>query len=193
MKLIVGLGNPDKEYLNTFHNLGFMAVDVVANRLGVEFSKTKCRAMLAETKVGGEKIIIAKPLTYMNLSGESVRELISFYKIDLKDLLVIYDDFDLDKGVLRLRENGSAGTHNGMRNIIKELGSEKFARVRIGFKPQGECKIPLLNLVLSGIKEQDKPLFDKAVALAGDAAVEFAKGVTFQNVMQKYNGKTKEQ
>lgn len=191
MKLIVGLGNPDKEYLNTFHNLGFMAVDKTAKELGIEFTKTKCRASLAETKIGGEKIILAKPLTYMNLSGESVRELMSFYKIDVKDLLVIYDDFDLPKGVLRLRENGSAGTHNGMKNIVKEIGTQSFSRIRIGFKGDADSKIPLLNLVLSGIKEEDKPLFEKAVENAGKAAVEFAKGQPFQNIMQKYNGKDK--
>ena len=189
MKLIVGLGNPDKEYLNTFHNLGFMAVDHTAKELGIEFCKQKCRAMLAETKIGNEKIILAKPLTYMNLSGESIREIMNFYKIEVKDLLVIYDDFDLEKGVLRLRENGSSGTHNGMRNIVKELGTQNFARIRIGFKPEGENKIPLLNLVLSGISKEDAPLFENATTLAGKAATEFAKGVTFQNVMQKYNGK----
>lgn len=188
MKLIVGLGNPDKEYLNTFHNLGFMAVDACADVLGVDFNKTKCRALIAEGKIGTEKIIIAKPLTYMNLSGESVRELMSFFKIEAKDLLVIYDDFDLARGVLRLRENGSAGTHNGMRNILKEIGTQNFARIRVGFKPEGECKIPLLNLVLSGIKKEDQPIFEKAVTLAGQAAAEYAKGVPFQTIMQKYNG-----
>ena len=188
MKLIVGLGNPDKEYLNTFHNLGFMAVDCAAKELGVDWSKQKCRAMIAETKIGTEKIILAKPLTYMNLSGESVRELMNFYKISIADLVVVYDDFDLDKGVLRLRESGSAGTHNGMRNIIKEIGNTSFKRIRIGFKPQGECKIPLLNLVLSGISKEDKPIFEKATEQAGKALVDFAKGETFQNIMQKYNG-----
>lgn len=190
MKLIVGLGNPDKEYLNTFHNLGFMAVDKTAQELDIDFSKTKCRALIAETKIGKEKIILAKPLTYMNLSGESVRELMSYYKIQPSELLVIYDDYDLNKGILRLRENGSAGTHNGMRNIIKEIATENFARVRIGFHPEGENKIPLLNLVLSGIKQEDKPLFEEAVSLAGKAAAEFAKGTAFQVIMQKYNGKT---
>lgn len=189
MKLIVGLGNPDDKYKNTFHNLGFMSVDKVAQKLGVEFSKTKCRANLAELKVGAEKVIIAKPLTYMNLSGESVRELVSFYKIDLKDLLVIYDDYDLYKGAIRIREAGSAGTHNGMRNILQELGSGNFPRVRIGFKPKEEMQIPLINYVLSGISTQDKPIFDKATDVASSAAVDFAKGVAIQTVMQNYNGK----
>lgn len=190
MKLIVGLGNPDKEYLNTFHNLGFMSADKVAEKLGASFIKEKCRASVAEARIGGEKILIAKPLTYMNLSGESVRELVSFYKIDLKDVIIVYDDYDLVKGNLRIRESGSAGTHNGMRNIVKELGSENFARIRIGFRPEGEeLKIPIINLVLSGIKQADKPLFDKAINAAAEAALAFASGSSVQEIMQKYNGK----
>lgn len=189
MKLIVGLGNPDKEYLNTFHNLGFMSVDKAADKLNVEFSKQKCRALIAETKIGMEKVILAKPLTYMNLSGESVRELISFYKIDISDLLVIYDDYDLKKGVIRIRKEGSAGTHNGMRNIVKELSSEKFKRVRIGFMQDGEVKIPLINYVLSGIKKEEVELFERATDIAGDIAKSFAQGEDFDKIMQKYSGK----
>ncbi len=189
MKLIIGLGNPDKEYLNTFHNLGFMSVDKTAKLLGVEFSKEKCRALLAETRVGGEKVILAKPLTYMNLSGESVRELVSFYKIDLSDILVIYDDYDLKKGTIRIRKEGSAGTHNGMKNIVKELSSEKFKRVRIGFMQDGEVKIPLINYVLSGIRKEEEGLFAKATETAGEIAKAFALGEDFDKIMQKYNGK----
>ncbi len=188
MKLIVGLGNPDDKYQNTFHNLGFMAVDAMAETLGVNFNKTKCRALVAETKIASEKVILAKPQTYMNLSGESLRELVSFYKIDLKDVLVIYDDFDLNKGFIRIRENGSAGTHNGMRSIVENIGSD-FPRIRIGFKPEGQLQIPLINLVLSGIKKEDQELFSKAVRVASNAGVDFAKCVSIQNIMQKYNGK----
>ncbi len=190
MKLIVGLGNPDLKYKNTFHNLGFMAIDKVAELSGVQFNKEKCRAMVAEFKVGGEKIILAKPLTYMNLSGESVRELLSFYKIDLSNLLVIYDDYDLPKGEIRIRENGSAGTHNGMKNIVQLIGNTNFPRIRIGFKQDGEFKIPLIDYVLSGIKDNDKPLFSKAIDTAGNAGYQFAIGTKLQDVMQKYNGKT---
>ena len=189
MKLIVGLGNPDAQYKNTFHNLGFMSVDKVANKLGVSFLKQKCRADIAELKLGAKKIILAKPLTYMNLSGESVKELVNFYKIPLADVLVIYDDFDLSSGAVRIREKGSAGTHNGMRNIISELGSGDFPRVRVGFKPDGEFNIPLINFVLSGIKEADKPLFEKATDTAAEVAVAFAKGENIQKIMAKYNGK----
>ena len=189
MKLIVGLGNPDDKYKNTFHNLGFMCADVAAEKLGLDFNKQKCRAVVAEGKIGNEKVIIAKPQTYMNLSGESVRELVNFFKIDLSDVLVIYDDFDLNSGFIRIREHGSAGTHNGMRSIIQEIGSTAFPRIRVGFKPEGGTVIPLLNLVLSGISEKDKPIFDKAILAAASAAVDFANGKGLQQIMQKYNGK----
>lgn len=190
MKLIVGLGNPDREYLNTFHNLGFMVVDKFAEKFNVEFAKKKCKAIIAETRINGEKIILAKPQTYMNLSGESVRELVDFYKIPLSDIFVIYDDFDLNKGMLRIREKGSAGTHNGMRNIVKELSSENFARLRIGFKPEGEFIIPLIDYVLSGIRGEDKDVFDKAITLACQAAEQFAKGQTISKIMGEFNKKT---
>ena len=189
MKLIVGLGNPEKKYEKTFHNLGFRCVDCAAEKLGTEFSGSKCRALVAEFRSGKEKVILAKPQTYMNLSGESVRELVAFYKIDLKDLIVVYDDFDLDKGVIRIREGGSAGTHNGMRNIISLLGATEFPRIRVGFKPEGEIRVPLINLVLSGIDEADRLVFDKAIERAGNACVEFAEGKSMQEIMQKYNGK----
>lgn len=189
MKLIVGLGNPDDKYKNTFHNLGFMCIDKLAEKLNVNFDKTKCRALVAELKVGNEKVILAKPQTYMNLSGESVYELISFFKIDLKDLIVVYDDYDIYQGECRVRESGSAGTHNGMRNIVEKLGSTAFARVRIGFKPKTELQIPLINYVLSGISKEDKPLFDKVIELGADALYHFIMGKGIQYVMQNYNKK----
>jgi PTH1 family peptidyl-tRNA hydrolase len=189
MKVIIGLGNPDLKYQNTFHNLGFMSLDKTASLLGASFSKEKFRSLIAETVVNGEKVLLVKPLTYMNLSGEAVREIVTFYKLDLSDIIVIYDDFDLKAGELRIRENGSAGTHNGMRNIIALLGSEKFARIRVGFKPAGEIKIPLIDLVLSGIKAEDKPLFEETLSLAGNAGADFAKGVSVQEIMRKYNRK----
>ena len=189
MKLIVGLGNPDDKYKNTFHNLGFMCVDKTAEMLKVSFDKTKCRALIAETRVGGEKVILAKPQTYMNLSGESVLELVSFFKIDLKDVIVVYDDYDLYQGECRIRESGSAGTHNGMRNIVERLGKTNFPRVRIGFKPKTDLNIPLINYVLSGISSEDKPTFDKVLELGAKALYDFANGKGVQYIMQNYNKK----
>lgn len=189
MKLIVGLGNPDDKYKNTFHNLGFMCVDKLAEKLNVNFDKTKCRALVAETFVNGEKVIIAKPQTYMNLSGESVSELVSFFKIDLKDLIVVYDDFDLYQGECRIRESGSSGTHNGMRNIVERLGKTNFPRIRIGFKPKSEFNIPLINYVLSGISSQDKPVYDEVLEHGAKALFDFVNGKGTQYIMQHYNKK----
>ena len=186
MKIIVGLGNPDDKYKNTYHNLGFISVEKAAKKAGVDFTKTKCRAMIAETKIGNEKVIFAKPQTYMNLSGESVIELLSFYKADVKDLIVIYDDFDLFEGELRIRESGSAGTHNGMRNIIALTKQTAFPRIRVGFKPKEELKAPLIDYVLSKIK--DVELFAAVTDKAGDCAYDFACGKGVQYIMQKYNG-----
>lgn len=186
MKILVGLGNPGKEYENTFHNLGFTAADKVAAKLGAEFNKSKFRALVAETKVGGEKVVILKPQTYMNLSGESVAEAVNFFKADLKDLMVCYDDFDLKAGSLRIRESGSAGTHNGMKSVIAALGSEDFARVRVGFN-RGDKNVPLVNLVLSGIRGENKDVLDKSTSLAAEALKGFASGESVQTLMQKYN------
>lgn len=190
MKLIVGLGNPEKKYENTFHNLGFSAVDKAAEKLGVSFSKEKCKAFIAEYKTGKDKVILAKPLTYMNLSGQSVFELLSYFKMTPADLLVIYDDYDIEKGEIRIRKEGSAGTHNGMKSVIKEICTTEFLRVRIGFHPSGEFKIPLIDYVLSGIKEEDAALFNKATDKAADAAAAFADGKDAEFLMRTFNGKT---
>jgi len=189
MKILVGLGNPDARYENTYHNLGFMAIDKCAEILGATFNKQKFRALIAEINLNGEKVILVKPQTYMNLSGECVREITSFYKIDLSNLIVVYDDFDLELGALRIRENGSAGTHNGMRNIVAQLSSCEFPRIRVGFKPK-TCNMPLIDLVLSGIKSEDRPIIDGALDSASKALVLFAKGEAIGNVMQRYNKKS---
>jgi len=189
MKLIVGLGNPDDKYKNTFHNLGFMCVDKLCAKLGISFNKTQCKALIAETRCGGEKVIIAKPQTYMNLSGDSVSELVRFYKIDLKDLIVAYDDYDISVGSVRIREDGSAGTHNGMRDVILKLGSSNFPRIRIGFKPLEQTQIPLINYVLSGISEKDKHIFEEVLNHSANALYEFANSKDIQQIMQSYNKK----
>ena len=139
MFLIVGLGNPEKKYETTFHNMGFLAVGDAAEKLGVKFKKKECEASVAEAFVGGEKVILARPVTYMNASGRAVKQLMAKYKVRLPNLLVIYDDFDLPKGKLRIRATGSAGTHNGMRSIIGGDRAADFARIRIGIqRPRGQ-------------------------------------------------------
>ena len=190
MKLIVGLGNPEKKYENTFHNLGFTVVKKAADKVGAEFKKEKCKAVIAEYKTGKDKVIFAKPMTYMNLSGQSVFELLSYYKMTPEDLLVIYDDYDIEKGEIRIRLEGSAGSHNGMKSVINEIKTTEFLRLRIGFHPSGEFKIPLIDYVLSGIKEEDAPLFNKATDVAATAAVSFADGRDGEFLMRNFNGKT---
>ncbi len=186
MKLIVGLGNPEKQYEKTFHNVGFICAGDVAEIFGVKFKKKECEASVAETFVNGEKIIIARPLTYMNNSGRAVKQLMTKYKIPEENLLVIYDDYDLPKGKIRIRAAGSAGTHNGMRSIIGETGLKNFPRIRIGIRDE-EVNIPIINYVLSQIRKDDYELFSSACKKAGEAAVEFARGTTIDNVMCKFN------
>ncbi len=188
MKLIVGLGNPEKKYQNTWHNVGFDCANLLAQKLGVTcFDKDECKAVTAHTRLGGEKVIIAKPLTYMNLSGESVQMLVHKYKLETKDIIVVYDDVDIPLGAVRIREKGSAGTHNGMRNILQCLGTEDFARVRIGTKK--ETPMALIDFVLSQITEEDHKVLDEALKTGANALYDFANGETIATVMQHHNTK----
>ena len=186
MYLIVGLGNPDKKYEKTFHNMGYIAVGDAAEALGAKFKKKECEATVAEAFVGGEKIILARPLTYMNNSGRAVKQLMNKYKITEDKLLVIYDDYDLPKGKVRIRASGSAGTHNGMRSIIGEIGTTEFPRIRVGIRDE-EVQIPIINYVLSEVRKEDYALFAEACTKAGEAAAEFASGLDIEKVMGKYN------
>ncbi len=187
MFLIVGLGNPDKKYEKTFHNLGFLAAWDCAEALGVKFKKKECEASVAEAFVGGEKVIIARPMTYMNASGRAVRQLVAKHKITPEQLVVIYDDYDLPKGHVRIRASGSAGTHNGMRSVIAELGFSQFARIRIGIRDP-EREMPIIDYVLSEIRKEDYVLFAEACHRAAEAALALAHGEACELVMTKYNG-----
>jgi len=187
MFIIVGLGNPEQKYLKTFHNMGWMAVGDAADILGVKFKKKECEAQVAEAYVGGEKIILARPLTYMNNSGRAVKQLMSKYKAGASQLVVIYDDYDLPKGKIRIRAEGSAGTHNGMRSVISETGVQSFARIRIGIR-DSENNSPLIDYVLSEVKPADYELFISSCNRAAHAAVDLACGKGIEKVMTDYNG-----
>ena len=187
MYLVVGLGNPDKKYEKTFHNMGYIAVGDVADMLGAKFKKIECEASVAECFVGGEKVIIARPLTYMNNSGRAVKQLMAKYKTPVENLLVIYDDYDIPKGKIRIRSSGSAGTHNGMRSVIGETGVKDFARIRVGIRDE-ETNVPIIDYVLSEIKKQDYPLFADACKKAGEATIAFVKGMKIDVVMNRFNG-----
>ena len=187
MYIIVGLGNPEEKYLKTFHNMGYIAVGEVAAKLGVKFKKKECEAFTAEANVGGDKIILARPVTYMNASGRAVKQLLAKYKTDESRLVILYDDYDIPKGSIRIRPSGIAGTHNGMRSVIAETGTQNFTRIRIGIR-DSEVNIPIINYVLSEVKREDYDLFISACGRAADAAIAVAKGEAVEKVMTDYNG-----
>ena len=185
MYLIVGLGNPEKKYFNTFHNVGFMCVDRLAEKLGAEFNKVECKSVTAHTRVNGQKVIIAKPVTYMNLSGQAVMELTNKYKIEKGNLIVVYDDVDIPLGNVRIRKEGSAGTHNGMRNIVQLLGTTDFPRIRVGIGK--DTPMSLMDYVLSQIQDADRDLLNPALDHAAQALGEYIHGDPFEQVMQRHN------
>ena len=170
MYIVVGLGNPDLKYAHTRHNAGFLAVDALADKLGVSVAKRAHKSLVGEGYVGGKKVVLAKPQTYMNNSGEAVVELLNWYKIDpAEELIVIYDDVDLDVGELRLRARGSAGTHNGMRSIIRLTGTDDFPRVRVGIgKPLPGWD--LAAYVLGVFPEEGRDVIRDSLKKAADAA-----------------------
>lgn len=186
MYIIVGLGNPGKKYENTRHNAGFDAIDKFADENGIKIDKLKHKALIGEGRIGSEKVILVKPQTYMNLSGESVLSISQFYKVESENIVVLYDDIDLDIGKLRIRKKGSAGSHNGMKSIIKCLGTEDFPRVRIGVSrpPEGW---DLADYVLSRVsKEQEKGMLEGI-----DKAAKTVKEIVNSGLdlaMNKYNG-----
>jgi PTH1 family peptidyl-tRNA hydrolase len=183
MYLVVGLGNPGREYAGTRHNVGFEAIDYLAQKLGFEVSKIKFKGIIGEKNINGEKTIFLKPSTYMNLSGESVREAAAFYKIPIENIIVIYDDVALEVGRLRIREKGSDGGHNGMKSIIGQFASDHFPRVRIGI---GGARGSMVSHVLGGFRQEEKDEILKAIMAAGDAAVEIVTN-GIQSSMNKYN------
>ena len=169
MYVIAGLGNPKKEYENTRHNVGFDAVDLLADRHGIRVNEARHRGLVGKGIIAGQKVILLKPLTYMNLSGESIRDVVQYYKLDPSaQLVVLCDDINLDPGVLRIRKKGSAGGHNGLKNIIAQLGRDDFCRVRIGVgsKPKG---YDLADYVLGHFGRAEKQVMQEAVGRACDA------------------------
>ena len=190
MLLIVGLGNPGMKYKNTYHNVGFNLVDALAKTLKVKFDKTECEAKTAHAKIGSEEVVIAKPQTYMNLSGVAVKKLVKHYGVDEKsELIVCYDDVDLPVGTMRMRESGSAGTHNGMRSIVDELGTQDFKRIRIGTQTEAvkNKEVELIEFVLSKIDFDTKTVIDKVVAGAHDLIVEYLKSGDLFHLEEKIN------
>lgn len=177
MKLIVGLGNPGKEYENTRHNVGFMVMDRLSDMMNVSIDHEKWKGHYVKFKYHGEDVILLKPMTYMNNSGESVIQVMNYFKIDVADLLVIYDDMDMPTGKLRLRESGSAGGHNGVKSIIAHVGTQAFKRIRVGIDKHP--RIQVIDYVLGHFQKDEQPLIDEGVENAVKAVEMFLdKGFT---------------
>ena len=184
MYMIAGLGNPGKKYENTRHNIGFIALDLLEERNDIQINKLKHKALVGEGRISGQKVLLIKPQTYMNLSGQSLREVMDYYKEEIEHLIVIYDDIDIPEGMIRIRKKGSAGTHNGMRSIVYDLKSDQFPRIRIGMGR--ERRAELKDFVLGGFSKEEKSLLQDAVqraVLAAECIVE--KGI--DKAMNEYN------
>ena len=188
MYLIVGLGNPGLKYRNTRHNVGFTAIDALAKEHGLRFTKKRFRGVTAEGTIGGEKVVLLKPHTYMNLSGQALAEAAKFYHLAPENIIVFYDDIDLDPGRLRIKASGSAGTHNGMRSIISCLGRQDFPRIRIGIG-KNPPYMDLVAYVLSKLTKDQKQVIEDACERAAQAAELIVKNGNADAAMSKYNGK----
>ena len=186
--LIVGLGNPGEKYENTRHNVGFQVVDELAERQHAPIQKLKFKALTNLLTIAGEKVLVMKPVTYMNLSGEAVRPAADFYKIPPERILVISDDTALDAGALRIRTKGSAGGHNGLKSIIQHLGTDQFPRVRVGVGQKPHPDYELADWVLGKFQGEDKKAMDAAVKRAADA-VECLLREGPDRAMNRFNGK----
>lgn len=189
MYLIAGLGNPTKEYDKTRHNVGFSVLDVLADKYGIDVSERKHRAYCGKGIIEGQKVLLVKPQTFMNLSGESLRSAVDYYKIAPEDIIVIYDDISLEPGQLRIRQKGSAGGHNGIKNIIAQLGTQEFPRIKVGVgaKPP---RMDLADYVLSRFSKGEQELMDAAFREAADAAVMMMTDGA-ERAMNHYNAKKK--
>jgi peptidyl-tRNA hydrolase, PTH1 family len=185
MRLIVGLGNPDPEYQWTPHNLGFMAVDELANRNGIRVERPEGKALAGRGKIAGEEVVLAKPQTYMNLSGISVRELLEKYELDVDDLLVLWDEVQLPWGTIRIHPEGSAGSHNGAKSVISAVGTQEFARLRLGCGPEHPLNSRKEH-VLRQMKKAELEIAAEMIGEAGDA-VEMILTQGIDAAMTKYN------
>ena len=187
-KLIVGLGNPGDKYFETKHNVGFMLVDQMAKSLNLTFSHDKIfQADIASTFLNGEKVYFVKPTTFMNESGKAVHALLTYYGLDIEDLLVIYDDLDMEVGKLRFRQKGSAGGHNGIKSIIAETGTQEFDRIKIGIgRPQKGMSV--VNHVLGKFSEDDYAIILLTLDKVETALNHYLKTNDFEDTMRRYNG-----
>lgn len=185
MKWFVGLGNPGRKYADNRHNVGFMALDRLSAELGLSWKASRFKADWAEGRIGNEKIVLLKPQTFMNLSGESIRSFMDYYDASLDDLIVVYDDLDTELGRIRLRYKGGSGGHNGIKSIISHTGTEQFKRIRIGISrpPEGG---DVVSYVLSDFARKERPVLQEVLDLTASAMKELTES-EFDQVMGQYN------
>lgn len=185
MYLIVGLGNPEDKYSNTRHNMGFDTINILSEKYNIEVNKKKFNAIYGTGIIEGQKVILLKPQTFMNLSGDSLIEAMDYYNIDTKDIIIIYDDMDIEKGTIKIRKKGGPGSHNGMKSIIDNLQTTEFARIRIGIgRPEHEND--KINYVIGKIPKEEQQILKKGTDLAAQAIPEIIKNGV-DNAMNKYN------
>lgn len=184
MYIIAGLGNPGKEFEKTRHNMGFNVVDYIGYRYNININKSKFKGQLGEGFIGGEKVILLKPQTFMNLSGESILEAVQFYKLDMDKLIVVYDDISFPLGKIRIRPSGSDGGHNGMKSIIYLLGKDDFPRVRVGI---GAPEFNMVDHVIGKFNDSEKSIVGDIIKVASDATVTIITE-DVNSAMNKYNG-----
>ena len=189
MYLIVGLGNPENQYSKTRHNMGFDTINKIASSYNIDINKNKFKAEYGTGIIEGKKVILLKPQTFMNLSGESIKQCMDFYKLKLEDLIVIYDDMDLDPGNIKVRIKGGPGSNNGMKSVVSNINSEDFVRVRVGIgKP--ENKSDMINYVIGHVSEDEYKILEEGTSLAKDATIEIIKN-DVNSSMNKFNAKTR--
>ena len=186
MKLIVGLGNPGREYENTRHNIGFMTIDNYANKLGVSINKEKFNGLYADVNISGEKVILLKPQSYINLSGEVIRKYVDFFKIDIKDILIINDDLDLAVGVYKIKPKGSSGGHNGLKNIELHLGTQEYKRIKIGIS--NNKMMDTKDYVLGKLSKEENEILSNIIKEVSSILDDYFK-MDFDCLMNKYNHK----
>lgn len=185
MYLVVGLGNPEEDYSKTRHNMGFNVVNKIAKKYGIEINKKKFDSLYGEGMIENEKVILLKPQTYMNLSGKAIIQVVNFYKIPLENICVIYDDMDIEKGQIKIRKKGGAGSHNGMKSVVAELNSEAFARIRVGIG-NPKFKDDSINYVIGAIPEEEVKVLDEGTTKAAEAMIAILKD-GIDNAMNKFN------
>ncbi|KXA49553.1 aminoacyl-tRNA hydrolase [Streptococcus agalactiae] len=188
VKMIVGLGNPGSKYNDTKHNIGFMAIDRIVKNLDVNFTEDKnFKAEIGSDFINGEKIYFIKPTTFMNNSGIAVKALLTYYNISIKDMIIIYDDLDMEVGKIRFRQKGSAGGHNGIKSIIAHLGTQEFDRIKVGIgRPNG--RMTVINHVLGKFDKNDEIMISNTLDKVDNAVKYYLQTNDFQKTMQKYNG-----